>query len=444
MILRDNIDLGLRNLRQAKLRTTLTTSGIAIGIGALACLVGFAVRMQAQFEEAFVKSGLFDTITVTRFPIMGLNRQQPRPGPPRDTGAPILDDAAVSRIGKIDRVVEVYPNVRVPVEVRYEKFSEFTTAAGVAMSSAGKGIFADFTHGGFFASANDDACLITSRFAERIAGTDTRALVGRQVVLVYARPASSNPVASLFPGLNLQRSEARYRICGITENQTGPMYGFGITSPIMIPLPKAREMGAFDLTDPTTLLQRLSEQKTYASIVVKVRRPQDAEHVQARLKEMGFSAFSINDALQNARRTFILFDIFMALIGSVALSVSSLGIVNTMVMSILERTREIGIMKAIGAGDGDIRYIFLFEAGIMGLFGGIFGILLGWMVSKAVNFGLNIYLRSEGFPPEVMFSFPWWLMVGGIAFSILVSVLAGTYPSSRAARLDPIQALRHD
>jgi putative ABC transport system permease protein len=137
-------------------------------------------------------------------------------------------------------------------------------------------------------------------------------------------------------------------------------------------------------------------------------------------------------------------DIFMGLIGSVALSVSSLGIVNTMVMSILERTREIGIMKAIGAGDGEIRGIFLFEAGIMGLVGGIGGIILGWIVSKGVNLGLNLYLKSEGFPPEVMFTFPWWLVVGGIAFSILISVLAGTYPASRAARLDPIQALRHD
>jgi putative ABC transport system permease protein len=416
MIERDKIELGLRNLSQARLRTALTVSGIAIGIGALACLVGFAVRMQSQFVDAFVKSGLFDTITVSQFPLFGPDRRaREKSGDQGGSAAPVLDDEAVAKLSKIDRVTEVYPSIRVPVEVRHEKFSEFTTVAGIPMSSGGKGIFASFTHGGFFTDRNEESCLITSRFAQKLAGTNHGRLIGQQLVLGYAK-ASASPVAPFFPGLNLSRSEARYRIRGITEDETGPMYGFGIASPVMIPLVKAREMGAFDPTDPGTLLQRLAEQKSYRSVVVRVRRPQDTELVEKRIKEMGFSAFSVIDALNNARRTFILMDIFMGLIGSVALSVSSLGIVNTMVMSILERTREIGIMKAIGAGDGEIRGIFLFEAGIMGLVGGIGGIILGWIVSKGVNLGLNLYLKSEGFPPEVMFTFPWWLVVGGIAF----------------------------
>ena len=93
---------------------------------------------------------------------------------------------------------------------------------------------------------------------------------------------------------------------------------------------------------------------------------------------MGFSAFSLNDALQGAKRGFLILDIVLALIGSIALAVSSLGIMNTMVMSILERTREIGIMKAIGGSDGDIRRIFLIEASAIGFFGGVAGVALGW------------------------------------------------------------------
>jgi putative ABC transport system permease protein len=115
-----------------------------------------------------------------------------------------------------------------------------------------------------------------------------------------------------------------------------------------------------------------------------------------------------------------------------------------MVMSILERTREIGIMKAIGGSDADIRRIFLVEASGIGLLGGVVGVLLGWVVGRAVNFGANIYIQNQGGTPGNLFSLPFWLIGGAIGFSWLVSLIAGSYPARRAAKLDPIQALRHD
>jgi putative ABC transport system permease protein len=160
---------------------------------------------------------------------------------------------------------------------------------------------------------------------------------------------------------------------------------------------------------------------------------------------LGYSVFSVSDALAGAKNAFIVLDIVLGLIGSIALAVSSLGIVNTMVMSILERTREIGIMKAIGAGNVDVRRIFLIEASVIGLLGGALGIALGWIVGQLINLGANIYIRSQGGTDGIsLFSLPLWLSAGAIAFSILVSLVAGSYPASRAARLDPIHALRHD
>jgi putative ABC transport system permease protein len=159
---------------------------------------------------------------------------------------------------------------------------------------------------------------------------------------------------------------------------------------------------------------------------------------------MGFSAFSVADLLKNQKRAFILLDLLLGLVGSIALSVASLGIVNTMVMSILERTREIGVMKAIGAGDGDVRRIFLIEAGLIGLAGGLFGNVLGWGVGRAINIGANYYLQRQGAPAANLFLIPWWLIAGAVTFAVLVGVVAGGFPAARAARLDPIQALRHD
>jgi putative ABC transport system permease protein len=131
-------------------------------------------------------------------------------------------------------------------------------------------------------------------------------------------------------------------------------------------------------------------------------------------------------------------------VGSIALAVSSLGIVNTMVMSILERTREIGIMKAIGASDEHIRRIFLIEASVIGILGGFLGVAIGWTVGRIINFGANLYIQSQGGTPGTLFSLPLWLVCSSIAFSVVVSLIAGSYPAQRASRLDPIQALRHD
>jgi putative ABC transport system permease protein len=206
----------------------------------------------------------------------------------------------------------------------------------------------------------------------------------------------------------------------------------------------AQQIAVVDLSDPQALLRQLTNRRSHASVTVRVKRPQDTDEVERRIKELGFSAFSINDALQGAKRAFLMLDLLLGLTGSVALTVALLGIANTMVMSILERTREIGIMKAIGGSDADVRSVFLVEASLIGLVGGLCGILLGWAVARIINFGANLYIQSQGGSPGNVFSFPWWLLVGAVAFSVLTSLIAGSIPASRAARLDPIQALRHD
>jgi ABC-type antimicrobial peptide transport system permease subunit len=124
--------------------------------------------------------------------------------------------------------------------------------------------------------------------------------------------------------------------------------------------------------------------------------------------------------------------------------VASLGIVNTLVMAILERRREIGIMKALGASDGDVKRIFFVEAGSMGILGGALGAGLGWMIGRVINLGTNVYLQRQEIRPENFWYVPWWLVAAALTFSVFVSLFAGLYPASRAARLDPVQALRHD
>jgi putative ABC transport system permease protein len=454
MMLSDTAQLALRNLRESLLRTALTALGVAIGIASLVGMVSFGVALQDQVVGSFLRSGVFDSISVTSLPTaIGLGRRggpAGRPGAPaaarQAASRPRLDDEALAKITALAGVKEVYPDVRVPVEVVFGDFSEFTAAAGVPMSAEGQGVFQHVTAGRFFPDDRHDTCLITLEFARRL--TDGRAadLVGKELTLSFASSTTGDGAGAvaLPGGITIQRTQKAFRIAGIVERPGGPGPGMALISPVMIPLARAREMGTSDITNPQSILRQLTDKRAYTSVTVKVKRAQDVEEVEKEIKDLGYTAFSVADLLQNQKRAFILLDLILGLTGSIALTVASLGIVNTMVMSILERTREIGIMKAIGGSDEEVRKIFLIEAALIGLMGGVFGVVLGWAVGRVINRGANWYLQSQGAPTANLFLIPWWLVAGGLTFALLVSLVAGSFPAMRAARLDPIQALRHD
>jgi len=159
---------------------------------------------------------------------------------------------------------------------------------------------------------------------------------------------------------------------------------------------------------------------------------------------MGFTTFALADQFEQVKRGFVFLDMILAAVGMIAIVVASLGIINTMVMSILERYREIGIMKAVGASDRDIRNIFFFEASAIGFAGGVLGFALGWVTSGIINQVVNYFLAKQGMPFIRYFDFPWWVFVGSLLFSIAVSLVSGIYPAYRAARVNPVVALRHD
>ncbi|MDQ3821479.1 MAG: FtsX-like permease family protein, partial [Acidobacteriota bacterium] len=183
----------------------------------------------------------------------------------------------------------------------------------------------------------------------------------------------------------------------------------------------------------------------YPSAVVRVNDPVVLADVRNKINGMGFSSFSIVDQLEQLRTVFLIINSALGLLGGISLLVASFGIANTMIMSILERTREIGIMKAIGAEDREIKLIFFVEAGVIGLTGGVVGALLAWGIDAIANrMAYRFILQPQGASYVDFFALPPYLWLGAILFAALVSILAALYPAARAARVDPVKALRHD
>ena len=241
---------------------------------------------------------------------------------------------------------------------------------------------------------------------------------------------------------NLVPRQLKLKIVGIVSSEPNRGLRQGRT-PVFLPLALAESLDMVQAGELWSTL-RPSETKTYIALIVRVAKSKAVAQVEEDIKKQGFSTFSILDASKGITRFFTFLDLFLGIFGSLALAVASLGIVNTLVMAILERRREIGIMKALGASDGDVKRIFFFEAGSMGLLGGALGAGLGWTIGRVINFATNIYLQRQDIKPENFWVIPPWLVGAALAFSMFVSLFAGLYPASRAAKLDPVQALRHD
>src|SRR5437879_7205530 len=188
-----------------------------------------------------------------------------------------------------------------------------------------------------------------------------------------------------------------------------------------------------------------SQSEGYGSAVVRFTNPVELTEVRRQLTEKGFGSFSIVDQLDQIRTVFLIIDSVLGLLGGISLLVASFGIANTMIMSILERTREIGIMKAIGAEDREIKLIFFFEAAVIGFTGGVIGALAAWGIDGVANrLAYRFILKPQGASFVDFFSLLPYLWLGAIAFALCVSILAALYPAARAARIDPVRALRHD
>jgi len=471
MKLPDLAELALRNLRESVLRNSLTTMGISVGVASLVAMLSLGIGLQQLASRRLMKSGLFDTVVVTsRRDLRSFNRDEERSGPAPGESR-VLDESARLEIEHLPNVLEAYPDIRFITELRYENKPHLTMVAALPASAKSTEAF-DALQGHFFSADTVPEVILQKAFAEELLGKTPKSgidetnvaqlaapLLGKEITMRYAqRETSAAPADQDTDSIDSDENddddfssaaysvvsrELKLKIVGVADLDPESMRG-PTRARVFLPLKLAESLHVMQPTDLREVSHSAGEQPLYSSISVKVRKPSQVEPVEETIKKMGFTTFSILDASRSIQQFFKVLDVFLGIFGSLALAVASIGIVNTLVMAILERRREIGIMKAIGASDGDVKKLFFAEAGAMGILGGIVGVALGWAIGQVINLGTNVYLKSQSFPPEHFWAVPWWLVGLAILFSFIVSLLSGLYPAGRAARLDPVQALRYE
>jgi len=466
----DLVDLAARNLRESSLRNSLTTLGIGVGVASLVAMLSLGIGLQRLADRRLERSGLFDAIVVTSGRnLRGFGRVGNRDLMPPAESRP-LDEAARIEMARLPNVLEAVPDLRFVSEIRYEGKPHFAMVAGLPPSGRDQEAF-EGMQGKFFSSDTADEAILQIQFADELLGIrpkygesssglngQTQSLIGKEVTLRYAErsvaatpapsPASSKPATTIGEGryggmFSVLEREKKLRIVAVTDQDPEGMRGIS-GARVFVPLQMLENLHMLLPSGPRGGEMDFSNSPAYPSLSVRVRDPSQIELVQDAIRKMGFNTFSILDATRGLRRFFAVLDLFLGIFGSLALAVAALGIVNTLVMAILERRREIGIMKAIGASDGDVKKLFLAEAAVMGLAGGALGVALGWVIGRLINVGTNFYLRRQNLPPENLWAVPWWLVGGAIAFAIVISMVSGLYPAARAAKLDPVQALRYE
>jgi putative ABC transport system permease protein len=444
-------ELALRNLREAVLRSSLTTLGVAVGVASLVAWLSLGIGLQALATKRLSNSGLFDTIIVTqRRNLQGMRRPPSEVTPASDARA--LDDDAKKDLENLPNVAEVYSQIRFPTEVRYNGNPYSTIVAGIPASARGNGSF-DGIQGSFFSGSNADEAILQIEFAKDLSSQPS-SLIGKDLLVRYVErqalpPQAGNSTGSSNTdtnagGFSIVPREKKLRIVGIIETEPAAGFGGFGSGRLLIPLDVASSLRAAQVNDLRDAVRATKGRPVYASLTVRAKSPALVDGIESAIKKMGFGTFSLLDATKNLAVFFKIFDMLLFIFGSLALAVATLGIINTLVMAILERRREIGILKALGAADRDVKQLFFVEASVMGLLGGVLGVGFGWLIGRTVTFGTNLYLKRQSLPPTDVFSVPWWLVLLAIVLAVLVSLVAGLYPASRAAKLNPVEALRYE
>jgi putative ABC transport system permease protein len=446
----DLLRLILGNLGRRKARVALTAIGVVIGTASVVILVSLAIGLQKSATDQLY--GIGDLTLIDVMPTYGDDQfygggggggggpvvVQSSGTSSLPQGPVLLTNTALNQIREIPGVQAVIPRdyLGASLVIHYQKMEGGGNIIGVATDDlANLGMESDQGTTELDKGTIIVGIMTPNNFYDphQRPGQEPPPppeLFNQQVQLVIIKWDEDGK--EVHKTLNL-------RVAGVLK-ETGSEADYSI----YLPLDQVRVLNEWASGT------RINYNKTgYSQVIVKVLDPNQALDIADQITQMGFQANSPQSFLQGINNTFLILQIIFGGVGAIALLVAAIGIANTMAMSILERTREIGLMKAVGATNRDVLSIFLGEAAGIGFIGGVGGIVIGWLAAQAINVVALIYLANQssqqgGAPPSVAVYTPIWLPVFALIFSTIIGMLSGLYPALRAATMIPVQALKYE
>jgi len=430
---KDMIDMALRNLWKRKVRTVLTVLGVVIGTASIVVMVSIGIGMNEGFAEQLESWGSLQVINV--YPGGGMVYDEATGNMTQETKTAELNAKAVEDFKQMEHVEAASPVINEYLYFAAGKYVAEASAVGIepeAMEALGYSV-----EEGRTLEAGDTKTLV---FGGGVEFYDPKLSWEMRYTTEPPEVDILNEKISVSYDWNYGTRYADKSIKAIKMDAVGKTSADGNSSwSVFMPIKELekiqearREWEEEQYGDSSSRTQS----KEYNEVLVKVDEMDHVQDVQQQIKDMGFRASSLTDQLESMHETTKMLRLVLGAIGAISMLVAAISITNTMVMSIYERTKEIGIMKVIGASLRDIRGLFLVEAAFIGFAGGIVGIILSYLLSFIVN------MVASGQGSTLQSSIPVWLAAGAVAFATAVGIAAGYVPANRAMKLSALTAIK--
>ncbi len=444
----DLLIMSVNNLRRRKLRTALTVLGVIIGVASVVIMVSLGIGLNALMLEQYASYGDMTTINVYSDSYYGFSNSD-------DTEADFLTDDVMDRFKRINHVEGVSPMLSTYVIMKQGIYETSVSITGVSKEYLEKIPLAE----GQAPEEGDEMKLIygnwiIQRFHNSKTGEgywDTGELpdidyMNKPMFVIFDTNAYYQSQGG---GDNQVKPPKKYMInaAGVVEGGIDDYssYAYSVYTDIEALKTQLKQIYKKNpIPDqPTNKKGKPYPYFIYQQAVVFVDDMANVLDVQQTLNDMGYQTDSQMQWIQQSQQTFDVIQLVLGGIGAISLFVAAIGIANTMMMSIYERTKEIGVIKVLGCDMGNIRNMFLMESGFIGFMGGVAGLAISYTVSYVMNNYLGIGQIMMGVEGNIS-RIPLWLSASAVVFAILVGMVAGFFPSLRAMRLSPLAAIRNE
>jgi putative ABC transport system permease protein len=440
MKFKDSLKMASKDLGRRKGRTFLTSLAVAIGTMLIVTLVSLGTSGENLIVDKVQSSSSLKQVQISPMKYFDADNTDYSDFDMNDMFKKI-DDKAVNKFKSISGVHEAMAqlgamanNIKIDNKENandtniiglYENTSFFSseTISSVRKDNKNNNL-TPIIAGRNLNSSDKNSIIIGQNYLSSMGITNYKSVIGKDVILTESK--TDNPNITITTPLKITG-----KIVGVIGNK----FEDGQT-PVV---------GSIDLVNKLKSYYSLEDDylnsQGYDSVVLMSTSIDDMDHISSAVKSTGYYYFTYEQVIESVKNSFNVTNAILAVLGLIVLFVAAVGIVNTMVMVIYEKTKSIGIMKSVGANRGDIHSIFIYQSGLIGFLGGLMGLLFSLINVKIIQLALKMYLKSKKINEAVTFTMPSWLIIGTLCFSIGISVLAGLYPAIKASKMDPVIAL---